>query len=67
MTKKKNATKALFDKGHWEGKLILRNGKIVNAYIQILNVENKNYFAMNLKDITEEYTLTKILKEMNNY
>lgn len=54
-----NVTKSLFDKGNWEGKLILKNGKIVSAYIQILNVENKNYFAMNLKDITEEYTLTQ--------
>ena len=58
----KNATKALFNKGNWEGKLILKNGKIVSAYIQILNVENKNYFAVNLKDITEEYTLTKNIK-----
>ncbi|EOU1857532.1 PAS domain-containing sensor histidine kinase, partial [Clostridium perfringens] len=58
----KNATKALFNKGNWEGKLILKNSKIVSAYIQILNVENKNYFAVNLKDITEEYTLTKNIK-----
>lgn len=58
----KEASKSLFERGNWEGKLILKNGKIVSAYIQILNVENKNYFAVNLKDITEEYTLTKSIK-----
>lgn len=55
----KLVTDSLFNKGDWEGKLILKNNKIVSLYIQILNVENKNYYAINLKDITEEYTLTQ--------
>lgn len=55
----KTATDSLFNKGDWEGKLILKNNKIVSLYIQILNVENKNYYAINLKDITDEYTLTQ--------
>ncbi|ELC8443917.1 PAS domain-containing sensor histidine kinase [Clostridium perfringens] len=55
----KLAADSLFNKGDWEGKLILKNNKIVSLYIQILNVENKDYYAINLKDITEEYTLTQ--------
>lgn len=55
----KAAAKILLEKGNWEGKLILKNNKIVNIYVQILLVENKNYFALNLKDITEEYILTQ--------
>ncbi|EGT3617537.1 PAS domain S-box protein, partial [Clostridium perfringens] len=56
---KEKATEYIFNKGNWEGKLALKNNKIVNIYVQILNVENKNYYAVNLKDITEEYTLTQ--------
>ncbi|MGG5460235.1 ATP-binding protein [Clostridium sp. B9] len=57
------AIKSLLTKGSWEGKLKLKTNKIVNLYAQVLSVEGKNYYALNLKDITEEFVLSQNIKK----
>ncbi len=53
----------IFKDGNWEGKVILKNKKIINIYVQTLKVEGKNYYALNLKDITEEFVLSQNIKK----
>lgn len=58
-----HAFKKLLEKGDWEGKLVLKNNKVISLYVQILKVEGKNYYALNLKDITEEFVLSQNIKK----
>lgn len=59
----KNILKKILKKGNWEGKILLKNKKIINLYVQTLKVEEKNYYALNLKDITEEFILSQNIKK----
>lgn len=57
-----DAIESLHNNGSWEGKLII-NDKIINLYAQILSVKDKNYYALNLKNITEEFVLSQNIKK----
>lgn len=56
-------SKEILEKGFWEGKILLKNNKIINLYVQTLIVEEKNYYALNLKNITEEFILSQNIKK----